>query len=56
MIKSLNDVFDYIEKSYGRKLSEVEKGIIRFRMFVLRESVQIIFKNIGIDASNVEIQ
>lgn len=56
MIKTMSDVYDYIEKQYSKKLSESEKVVIRFRMIVLRESVRKIFDDFGIDASKVKIQ
>lgn len=56
MIKTLIDVFDYLETHYGRKLSEAEKNIIRARMIVFGKSVQETFEDLGIDCDKVEIQ
>ena len=55
MIKTLNDVFDYIENHFGRKLSEMEKHNIRVRMLV-GEKAHEILESVGIDSSKVEIQ
>lgn len=56
VIKDMKSLYEYIERIYERRLSKAEKGIIRFRMVVLRKSVKILFKELGISSEDVIIK
>lgn len=56
VIKDMKSLYEYIERTYRRRLSEAEKGIIRFRMVVLRKSVKVLFKELDIRSEDVIIK
>lgn len=56
MIKTLNDLYAYIEEEFERKLTQAEKHSIRCQMICLQKSVYEILEMLDIDSSKIEIQ